>query len=102
VVAVSLLFDYINQPGLTIVLCDGGSKKNEFRLISSLIKEGDVIMAHDYAKNQDYFESNIKNKFWNWMEIQDSDINQSSNENNLNFLMQDEFEKVAWVCKQKS
>jgi hypothetical protein len=36
------------------------------------------------------------------MEIQDSDINQSSNENNLNFLMQDEFEKVAWVCKQKS
>jgi predicted O-methyltransferase YrrM len=96
------LFDYINQPGLTIVLCDGGSKKNEFRLISSLLKEGDVIMAHDYAKNQDYFESNIKNKFWNWMEIQDSDINQSSNENNLNFLMQDEFEKVAWVCKQKS
>jgi hypothetical protein len=96
------LFDYINQPGLTIVLCDGGSKKNEFRLISSLVKEGDVIMAHDYAKNQDYFESNIKNKFWNWMEIQDSDINQSSNENNLNFLMQDEFEKVAWVCKQKS
>jgi predicted O-methyltransferase YrrM len=95
------LFDFINQDGRTIVLCDGGSKKNEFKLISTLLKSGDIIMAHDYSPNNEYFELEMKNKFWNWMEIQDSDINQSCIENNLNSLMFDEFIKVAWVCKIK-
>lgn len=95
------LFDYINQDGRTIVLCDGGSKKNEFRLISELLKIGDIIMAHDYSPNDEYFESNIKNKYWNWLEIQDSDIDESCAQHNLKPLMVDDFIKVAWVCKIK-
>jgi hypothetical protein len=95
------LFDFINQNGTTIVLCDGGSKKNEFKLISGLLKSGDIIMAHDYSPNNDYFENNVKNKYWNWLEIQDSDIEASCLENNLKPLMSDEFIKVAWVCNIK-
>jgi hypothetical protein len=95
------LIDYINQDGVTIVLCDGGSKKNEFRLISSMLKNGDIIMAHDYCSNQDYFEKNIKNKFWNWVEIQDCDIQESCEKNNLISYNQEIFNTVAWVCKVK-
>ena len=95
------LFDFINQDGRTIVLCDGGNKQNEFRLISGLLKEGDIIMAHDYSPNNEYFETYIKNKYWNWLEIQDSDITPSCVEHNLKPLMNDEFVKVAWVCKIK-
>lgn len=95
------LFEYINGDGLTLVLCDGGSKKNEFRLISNLLKVGDIIMAHDYAPNPIYFESKMKNIFWNWLEIQDSDIEQSCLDNNLKPLLQESFIEVAWVCKIK-
>jgi hypothetical protein len=95
------LYNYINQDGRTIVLCDGGSKKNEFNLISGLLKIGDIIMAHDYSPNPEYFDSKIKNKYWNWLEIQDSDINNCCIQHNLKPLMFDEFIRVAWVCKIK-
>lgn len=93
---------YIQQDGLTIVLCDGGSKKNEFRLISDYLKDGDIIMAHDYSPNETYFLSDIKDKVWNWMEIQDSDIEESVVRNNLKPYMSEEFKKVVWTCKMKS
>ena len=91
----------IQRQGRTIVLCDGGSKKNEFRLLSKLLKSGDIIMAHDYSPNQEYFDLNIKNKIWYWLEIQDTDIIPSINENNLIPYMEDEFKNVVWVCKEK-
>jgi hypothetical protein len=95
------LINIIGQSGVTLVLCDGGSKKNEFNLISSLLKKGDVIMAHDYAPNEIYFQEHIKNKLWNWLEIQDSDINKSCINNNLKPYMEEDFRKVVWVCKIK-
>jgi hypothetical protein len=95
------LLNIIGEPGVTLVLCDGGSKKNEFNLISPLLKTGDVIMAHDYAPNEVYFQEHIKNKLWNWLEIQDSDIDESCISNNLKPYMEDDFRKVVWVCKIK-
>lgn len=95
------LRNIIQQDGCTLVLCDGGSKKNEFKLISPLLKIGDVIMAHDYSYNHKYFESHIKNKFWNWLEIQDDDIIEVSDKNGLYNFLQDDFINVAWVCKIK-
>lgn len=93
---------YIQQEGLTIVLCDGGSKINEFRLISPFLKIGDVIMAHDYAHDERTFKKEIENKIWNWHEIQYSDIKESCEKNNLESYMIDEFKKVVWVCKKKT
>jgi len=93
--------DFIQSNGKTLVLCDGGSKKNEFRLLSQFLKNGDIIMAHDYAPNENYFNENIKDKIWNWLEIQDSDINESCLTYNLKPYMEDEFRSVVWVCKIK-
>lgn len=92
---------YIQKEGVTIILCDGGSKKNEFRILSDYLKVGDVIMAHDYSPNEDYFQEHINNKIWNWLEIQDSDINDSCIKNNLVPYMEDDFRQVVWVCKIK-
>ena len=93
--------DLIQGKGTTILLCDGGSKKNEFRLLSPLLKSGDIIMAHDYAPNQEYFNNFVYNKVWYWLEIQDSDIEQSCVNNNLVPHMDEEFKNVVWVCRKK-
>lgn len=95
------VIDFIRSKGTTLVLCDGGSKKNEFRLLSNYLKNGDVIMAHDYAPNEKYFQEHIVNKIWNWLEIQDSDIQDSCIKNNLVPFMDEEFRNVVWVCKIK-
>lgn len=92
---------FIQQPGPTVVLCDGGSKKNEFNILSKLLKSGDIIMAHDYSPNPEYFEEHINNKIWKWFEIQDSDIQESVDKYNLEPFMQDEFQQVVWLCKIK-
>lgn len=93
--------DFIQQDGISLVLCDGGSKINEFRLLSSLLKIGDVIMAHDYAHDEEYFKNHIENKIWNWHEIQFSDIKESCEKNNLESYMNEDFQDVVWVCKVK-
>ena len=94
--------DYIQQDGITIVLCDGGWKIGEFNVISKYIKNGDFILAHDYAENKEVFESKILNKIWNWHEIEDSDVEQCSVDYNLEHYMQEDFQKVVWLCKIKN
>ena len=89
------------EKGRKIILCDGGNKPAEMNILSKYLKEGDIIMAHDYAPNIEYFNNKMKNKIWNCMEIQDSDIQNTVEENNLKPYLQDEFIKVAWVCKIK-
>ena len=93
--------DYITSEGVTLVLCDGGSKINEFNLLSDYLKVGDVIMAHDYSPNREYFEENLLDKVWNWVEIQDFDIDECCKRNNLIPYMAEEFKQVVWVCKIK-
>lgn len=96
------IIEYIQRPGTTVVMCDGGSKKNEFRVLAPFLKVGDIIMAHDYAPNEEYFLEFIDGKIWNWLEIQDSDIETTVVEYNLQPYMQEEMQKVVWVCKIKS
>jgi cephalosporin hydroxylase len=93
--------DYIQEDGITVVLCDGGHKIHEYNLLTPFIKTGDFILAHDYASNKEDFEQNINMKFWNWHEIQDSDIQEVSSTNGLEPFMQDDFTKAVWVCKVK-
>lgn len=93
---------FIQNDGVTIILCDGGYKIGEFNLLSNYLKIGDFIMAHDYAYDNDKFEKDIKNKVWNWCEIKESDISEASVRNNLSFYSQEIFGNVAWVCKIKS
>lgn len=91
----------IRSEGTTLLLCDGGCKKCEFNLLSNYLKPNDIIMAHDYAPNVDYFEDTMKGKIWNWLEIQDSDIMDCCARNGLEPYMSEDFLNVAWVCKRK-
>ena len=91
--------DYIQREGCTVVLCDGGSKKNEFRILAEHLKPGDIILAHDYAPNREYFEEHIREKIWNWHEIEDLEIQGAVEAFNLEPFMQEDFQKIVWVCK---
>ena len=46
----------INRPGKTLLLCDGGNKEREFEVYSPFLKEGDIIMLHDYAHTGTEYE----------------------------------------------
>jgi cephalosporin hydroxylase len=93
--------DFVQQDGTTIVLCDGGWKIGEFKIFSKLIKEGDYILAHDYSTSKEIYESEIKDKIWNWCEITEEDIEESVISNNLKSYNQDKFSQAVWVCKVK-
>jgi len=95
------VIEYIQEPGITLVLCDGGFKIGEFNLLSEFIKPGDFIMAHDYSCNREYFEEHVNRKIWNWIEIEDTNIENASSVFNLVPFMPSEFQEAVWVCKRK-
>jgi cephalosporin hydroxylase len=95
------LRSFIQQDGSTLVLCDGGCKKCEYNTIAPLLKVGDIIMAHDYCPNQEYFQQYMKDKVWDWCEIQDSDIIDSINSNSLEPYDQDLMLAIAWCSKRR-
>jgi len=97
----SQIVSLIKSPGTTLLLCDGGCKKCEFNIFAKYLKTGDVIMAHDYAPNQEYFDNTMQGKIWNWLEIQDSDIMECCASNSLEPYMSEDFLKVAWACRKK-
>lgn len=90
--------EYMTNDGVNLILCDGGSKSKEFNSFSDIINIGDVIMIHDYIINEDEFETNFKNKIWNWHESKLSDIEESVIKNKLVPYLEDEFSKVVWGC----
>jgi hypothetical protein len=92
---------YIQQEGLTIVLCDGGCKKCEYNILAPLLKKGDILMAHDYAPDRNFFEEHMKDKIWNWMEIEDKDIKDISEKYSLAPYNQEEMLSIAWNCRKK-
>lgn len=94
-------YDYINRTGTTIVLCDGGCKKCEFNLIAPMLKKNDIIMAHDYAPTNEYFEQYMKDKIWDWHEIEDSHIIYSIEEFGLRPFHQDLMLSVAWCSRKR-
>lgn len=92
---------FIQSPGLTLVLCDGGNKIGEFNLLSKFLKSSDFIMAHDYSVDSNFFNDHVNLKIWNWHEIQYSDIEASFKSNNLSLFMNEVFSNIAWVCSRK-
>lgn len=94
--------NFIQQDGTTMVLCDGGCKKCEYNILAPLLKNQDVIMAHDYCPNKEYFENHLKDKVWDWCEIEDCDIQEVSDKYNLIPFHQDKLLTVAWNCRIKN
>jgi hypothetical protein len=96
-----LIETYIQSPGVSLVLCDGGNKRMEFNILSPLLKEGDFVMAHDYAPDLQYFDKHIKGKRWDWFQIEDSHIEEACRTNNLVSFEEIDFTDLVWVCKYK-
>lgn len=92
---------FIQEPGTTLILCDGGYKIGEFNAIAPYIKVGDYIMAHDYSSTLEYFNEHIYEKIWNWCEVQDFHIADVCNEYHLEKYKEDDFQKVVWTCRKK-
>lgn len=51
-----LISDYVKR-GRVLLYCDNGNKRREFNTYAPLLKQNDVVMAHD--KNQEIFWSEI-------------------------------------------
>lgn len=96
------VLDFIKSEGVTVVLCDGGNKISEFKLLSKSLKIGDYILAHDYATNKEVFETQINKKIWNWIEIVESDIETSCKVNGLVDFNKEKFNSAVWTCKKKT
>lgn len=92
---------FVRQDGVSIVLCDGGAKIEEFKEIAPHLKVGDIIMAHDYASSKDVFEQTVRGILWNWCEITDDDIRDTCSKNGLVPFMDEQFSKAVWVCRRK-
>lgn len=94
--------EYISRKGQTLVLCDGGNKIKEFEVFSRILKSGDIIMAHDYSRDENLYQAYIKNHVWRWCEIQYKDIALPVAENNLEPVMTEEFQQAVWTCWKKA
>lgn len=93
---------FIKRDGVSLVLCDGGCKKCEFNLLAPLLKKNDIIMAHDYAPYNEYFEQYMKDNIWDWHEIQDSDIIETVQLYNLKNFNQTLMQNIAWASLIKN
>ena len=94
--------DFVKSGNPTLVLCDGGCKICEYNLIAPFLKEGDVIMAHDYAPSKAYFNSFVKGKLWDWLEIEEKDIKDTVIKYGLVPFHQETAQQAVWTCKIKS
>lgn len=94
--------DYISAEGQVLVLCDGGNKIKEFEVFSRLLKSGDIIMAHDYSRDEELYRAYIRENVWRWCEIQYKDIALSVEVNKLEPHMTEEFQEAVWTCWKKA
>tara|TARA_Y100000004_G_scaffold172950_1_gene210306 strand:- start:462 stop:1046 length:585 start_codon:yes stop_codon:yes gene_type:complete len=88
----------IESEGRVLLLCDGGNKEAEFAAFHRYLKDGDIIMGHDYAPNRQEFLDNFHGKIWNWHEFEDS----FANFKNLEPFMQEVFYNYAWCIRIKN
>ena len=93
------IIDTLNLPGKVLLVVDGGDKPKEINLYSSHLKTNDVVMCHDYAPTKQYHEEHLDTTpyRWNWLEIEDKDIDRTNLEAiNTNLI------DVAWGVFRKT
>ena len=92
------IVSYIQRPGKTLVVCDGGDKPKEFNSFSKYLKSGDVIIAHDYSANTEYW--NFATNYWQWPYEADTtydSIKEAVIENGLEPYRDSEFNFYLWT-----
>lgn len=65
----------IAEPGVrTLLLCDNGDKIREFRTFAPYVREGNIVMVHDYWPSRSGFIKEVEGRLWNSCEIVHADI----------------------------
>lgn len=83
----------ISLPGKSIVLCDNGSKPQEFNLFSKFLKPGDVIAAHDLYLDGDHWKSS---------EVTHDMLAPAVMEASLQRVTSPPFDEAAWAVYEKT
>lgn len=87
----------IQREGKTLLLCDGGSKNQEFNLYSQFLKSGDVIMCHDYTDNpNEYLELQRRINWPHPPESNYEEIKSAIEINDLEPFYYEDFKNVLW------
>jgi len=92
------IVELIQSEGRTLVVCDGGDKPKEFNTFSKYLKQGDVIIAHDYAENDEEWLE--KANYWQWPYEYDTipqSIEEGIKENNLEPYKYEEMKFLLWA-----
>jgi hypothetical protein len=87
----------IQTSGRTLILCDGGDKETEFKILSRFMKDGDVIMLHDYE--HDPLEYHAISESIGWLTNSESffrNLERYLPELNLIPYKYEEFKDVLW------
>ena len=58
------IIEFIQRPGKTLLICDGGNKNQEFIYYSEFLKKDDVIILHDFSKDEESFK--YFGNYWQW------------------------------------
>jgi predicted O-methyltransferase YrrM len=90
----STVKNLISGQGRVLLLCDNGDKRREVKLFAPFLKDGDVIMAHDYFENAGAYER--ERLVWKSHEISESDMSGKGLEPYQPYY--DLFKKVFWGC----
>lgn len=91
----------IADSGRVFLFCDGGNKPKEFTLFATILKQGDLIFAHDYIVDRATFERDFQGSEWNWHETKYQDIRRAVEDNGLVPYLSDVFSKVVWASFMK-
>jgi cephalosporin hydroxylase len=78
-----------------MVFCDA-VKIEEFNLYADFLKRGDIILAHDYAHDEEEFKWIQEKGLWSFCEIRFKNIEESCKKNNLSYLNRDFTKLAAW------
>lgn len=93
--------EYIERPGRTLMICDGGNKTKEFIEFSKYLKKNDIIVLHDY-KDENYENLFFEAKdYWQWpymFECSYDSIKDAVKENDLEKYEYEKFLYYMWGC----
>ena len=89
------LIEFVKADGKTFIICDNGNKPQEVAYFAPHMKQGDVIMAHDYVGYPDHYE-------WGASEITDQSVAEAVRECNLKPYQYDTMGKVVWLSLRKA
>ena len=94
------IIDLIKQPGKTLVMCDGGNKIKEVNFFGPHLKQGDLLMCHDYKYSDEFSNQTDYGHLWG-REIMWENIKEMCKNNNLEPHLREMTEPGFWGLFKK-